>query len=136
MARSVTPKLNTSPALKRIKKELQDMTESTPPGCSAAPIDFNDPFFWRATIEGPKDSAYQGGKYKLDIELSEDYPFLPPKVTFKTKIDHPYINSSGVISIDILRGKWSPSLTIEKLLLSIRSFLADPIPADPNSEEE
>ena len=126
MAIMVYEELSPCLAIKRIKNELNEIIESPPPGCSEAPIDFNDLFFWRATIEGPKDSAYQGGKYQLDIELSEGYPFMPPKVTFKTKIDHPYINSSGVLSLDALRMKnWSHNICVCGLLLSIIYFLAD-----------
>jgi ubiquitin-conjugating enzyme E2 D/E len=33
--------------------------------------------------------------------------------------------------LDILKGAWSPALTISKLLLSITSLLTDPNPDDP-----
>ena len=33
--------------------------------------------------------------------------------------------------IDLLKSKWSPALTISKLLLSICSLLTDPNPDDP-----
>ena len=117
-------------ALRRLNKELNDLSRDPPPNCSAGPIDDNI-FKWQATIMGPKDSPYAGGVFFLNINFPTEYPFQPPKVTFVTKIYHPNINSSGGICLDILKNEWSPALTISKVLLSICSLLTDPNPDDP-----
>lgn len=80
---------------------------------------------------GPPDSPYAGGVFFLTIHFPTDYPFRPPKVAFTTKIYHPNIHPSGNICLDILKDKWSPALTISKVLLSISSLLTDPNPDDP-----
>ncbi|KAM7418230.1 hypothetical protein PAMA_017744 [Pampus argenteus] len=100
-------------ALKRISKELTDLSRDPPAQCSAGPVG-EDMFHWQATIMGPPDSPYQGGVFFLTIHFPTDYPFKPPKVAFTTRIYHPNINSNGSICLDILRSQWSPALTISK----------------------
>ncbi|OLL22217.1 Ubiquitin-conjugating enzyme E2 4 [Neolecta irregularis DAH-3] len=132
-------------ALKRIKKELDDLSKDPPSSCSAGPTNDDlvrailpDParltrkqFHWQASIMGPNDSPYGNGVFFLSIHFPTDYPFKPPKVSFITRIYHPNINSNGSICLDILRDQWSPALTISKVLLSICSMLTDPNPDDP-----
>ena len=117
-------------ALKRINKELKDLTRDPPANASAGPID-DDLFHWQATLLGPAESPYEGGVFFLDIAFPADYPFKSPKVEFTTKIYHPNINSQGGICLDILKDQWSPALTTSKVLLSICSLLTDPNPSDP-----
>ena len=117
-------------AINRIQKELNNIQKDPPLNCSAGPTDDNM-FFWQATIMGPSESPYEGGIFFLNIHFPSDYPFKPPKVTFKTKVFHPNISGSGAICLDILKDQWSPALTISKVLLSICSLLTDPNPDDP-----
>ena len=117
-------------SLKRITKEQQELRKDPPVNCSAGPAD-EYLFVWKATLMGPNDSAYEGGIFNLNITFPPDYPFSAPKVNFKTKIYHPNINSKGQICLDILKDRWSPALTISKVLLSICSLLTDPNPDDP-----
>jgi ubiquitin-conjugating enzyme E2 D/E len=117
-------------SLKRIAKELDELRKDPPSNCSAGPV-ADDLFIWEATLMGPNDSAYEGGVFNLSIKFPPDYPFTAPKVYFKTRIYHPNINSKGGICLDILKDRWSPALTISKVLLSICSLLTDPNPDDP-----
>ena len=118
-------------SLNRINKELKELVQSPLSNCSAGPVDETDMTHWYGTIVGPDQTPYSGGIFQLDIYFPQDYPFKPMKVTFKTKIFHPNIASSGAICLDILKSQWSPALTISKVLLSISSLLADPNSDDP-----
>ena len=119
----------------RIEKELEFMNKESPYGCTVGVMNENKTH-WIATIIGPENTPYYGGIFKLDIFFPTDYPYKAPKINFKTKIYHPNISStSGSICIDILKDKWSPALTIGKVLLSICSMLNDPNPNDPLETE-
>ncbi|KAH3879284.1 ubiquitin-conjugating enzyme E2 D4-like [Dreissena polymorpha] len=117
-------------AQKRLSKELKDIINDPPPGCSAGPEN-DDLFHWSASLTGPDGSPYQGGVFFLKMIFPTDYPFKPPKVMFTTKIYHPNINTSGSICLDILRSQWSPALTVGKVLLSILALMSEPNPDDP-----
>lgn len=117
-------------ALRRIERELQELRRDPPLSCSAGPVG-SDLFKWEGVIFGPEDSPFTGGVFKLTIQFPADYPFRAPHIQFKTRIYHPNINSTGLICLDILKGQWSPALTISKVLLSICSLLTDPNPDDP-----
>lgn len=86
-----------------------------------------------AQIPGPSDSPYENGRFNLEIKITEEYPFEPPKIKFLTRIWHPNISSvTGYICLDILKkDKWSPALSLHSVLISIQSLLNEPIPEDP-----
>lgn len=115
---------------KRLQKELADISKNPPENCSAGP-DGDSVNHWNATIIGPENTPYAGGTFYLDIKFTDDYPFKPPKMNFKTKVYHPNIDRNGSICLDILKQQWSPALTMDKVLLSICSLLEDPNPDDP-----
>ena len=116
---------------KRIGHELAEISLDPPRFCSAGPKDDDNMYDWVATMRGPEGSPYEKGTFFLDIHFPNDYPFKPPKVTFRTRVYHCNVTSSGQICLDILKDQWSPALTISKVLLSIGSLLTDANPSDP-----
>jgi ubiquitin-conjugating enzyme E2 N len=115
---------------RRIIKETQRLLTEPAPGISASPSEDNLRYF-NVMILGPTSSPYEGGVFKLELFLPEDYPMAPPKVRFLTKIYHPNIDKLGRICLDILKDKWSPALQIRTVLLSIQALLSAPNPDDP-----
>ncbi|XP_076450573.1 ubiquitin-conjugating enzyme E2 T-like [Babylonia areolata] len=119
--------------LSRVKRELQMLQESPPPGISCYPVADNISQF-EAKIVGGEDTPYHGGVYKIHIELSERYPFEPPKVQFITPIYHPNIDNIGRICLDTLKmppkGAWKPCLNLLTVLTSLQLLMAQPNPDD------
>lgn len=119
----------------RIRKEYREILEAKNAGLSVEKLD-NNFTHWRGWINGPEGTPYEGGKYFVDIHIPEQYPFVPPKMKFTTKIWHPNVSSqTGAICLDILKDEWSPALTIRTALLSLQALLSTPEPDDPQDAQ-
>mmetsp|Transcript_120272 Transcript_120272/g.169236 ORF Transcript_120272/g.169236 Transcript_120272/m.169236 type:complete len:150 (+) Transcript_120272:58-507(+) len=119
---------------RRILKETERLRSEPVPGLTAA-VDPSNARYFHITIDGPETSAYEGGHFKLELYLPDEYPMCPPKVRFLTRIYHPNIDWIGRICLDILKSKWSPALQIRTVLLSIQALLSAPNPDDPLNNE-
>lgn len=118
----------------RILKETQKLKNDPMDGVSVERDSDNERYF-KVIMNGPKESPYEGGKFNLQIYLPEEYPMVPPKALFMTKIYHPNIDFLGRICLDILKTEWSPALQIRTVLLSIQCLLSKPNTADPLNEK-
>ncbi|KAL1479545.1 hypothetical protein MTO96_051757 [Rhipicephalus appendiculatus] len=115
--------------VKRILSELEDIQAAPPNQGMVGLIDPGNPYRWHATIAGPEGSPYEGGLFNLRIQLPRDYPLGAPVVHFLTTIYHPNISASdGAVCMNMLKRKWSPSLSVAKVLASIRSLMCSPNP--------
>ena len=114
----------------RILRETERLHKDPVPGISAIPDEQNYRYF-HVIIAGPSEGPFEGGKFKLELFLPEEYPMSAPKVRFITKIYHPNIDKLGRICMDILKDRWSPALQIRTVLLSIQALLSAPNPDDP-----
>ncbi|KAF8538522.1 ubiquitin-conjugating enzyme [Trichophaea hybrida] len=121
---------------RRIMKELDDMSKDELSEMNAELINSNNIMHLRGWFPGPPDTPYAGGTFNVDIQLPDNYPFVPPKMKFETRVWHPNISSqTGAICLDTLSQKWSPVFTIKTALLSLQSLLAAPEPSDPQDAE-
>jgi len=64
---------------RRIIKETQRLMQEPVPGISAVPDDGNARYF-HVVVAGPEGSPFEGGVFKLELFLPEDYPMSAPKV--------------------------------------------------------
>ncbi|XP_033728610.1 ubiquitin-conjugating enzyme E2 G2 isoform X3 [Pecten maximus] len=99
---------------------------------------------------GPEDTCFEGGVFPARLTFPSDYPLSPPKMKFTCDIFHPNIYSDGRVCISILHApgddpmgyetsaeRWSPVQSVEKILLSVVSMLADRnnfVIPEPNDE--
>ncbi|KAK2073929.1 hypothetical protein P8C59_008168 [Phyllachora maydis] len=122
-------------AAKRLQTELMQLMTGPAPGISAFPIDPGNMLAWRATIEGPDDTPYANLTFKLSFDFPSNYPFAAPTVLFRTPIYHPNVDFSGRICLDILKDKWTPSYSVQTVLLSLQSLLGEPNNSSPLNGE-
>ncbi|UJR28138.1 hypothetical protein I4U23_009393 [Adineta vaga] len=123
-------------AKKRLLKDLlQLQTLTLQDGVTAAPLNESNLFEWQAIIIGPDKTPFEGGLYELHLAIPCDYPVHAPRVRFKTEIFHPNIYENGDVCIDILQDQWSEVMSIEKILISIRSLLNEPNVNSPANTE-
>lgn len=115
---------------KRIIKETERLVKEPVEGISATPHEDNLRYF-DVRIDGPAETPYEGGVFKLELFLPQEYPMEPPRVRFLTKIYHPNIDRVGRICLDVLQKNWSCAQQMRTILLSIQALLASPNPFDP-----
>ena len=69
-------------------------------------------------------NPFHGGSFHLEICIPNDYPHVPPLITFKTRIFHPNIHfENGQICLDGLSEGWLPSFTLKSILDGIVHLL-------------
>merc|ERR1712166_935946 len=117
----------------RILKELKDLAAGKEESGVFAETVGDDMRHWKGMLKGPDGTPYDGGVFEVDIVLTEDYPYNPPKMKFTTKVWHPNVSSqTGAICLDILKNEWSPALTIRTTLHSLQALLCAAEPDDPH----
>ncbi|KAJ9086030.1 hypothetical protein DSO57_1008259 [Entomophthora muscae] len=88
---------------RRLMKELKATRNGLNPEIILLePLSEEDLFSWKAIISGPPETPYEGGKFKLSISITSQYPMTPPVFTFDTKICHPNIHSQSNMRPDLL----------------------------------
>uniref|UniRef100_A0A6C0B3L7 UBC core domain-containing protein n=1 Tax=viral metagenome TaxID=1070528 RepID=A0A6C0B3L7_9ZZZZ len=113
-------------ANKRIQRDIEVLKENS----QISIIDENTVYCY---IDGPNDTVYENGTWKIIISFPKEYPFKSPSIGFVDKIWHPNIDFfSGSICLDVLNTAWSPIYTLSHIsTVFIPQLLTYPNPDDP-----
>lgn len=120
--------------IKRVARELQQLQEQA---CEGIRVHINEQHLSdiQADVEGPVDTPYENGLFRLRLVLPSDFPNCAPKGFFLTKIFHPNVSTSGEICVNVLKKDWTPELGLRHVLMVIRCLLIEPFPESALNEE-
>ncbi|WFD23063.1 E2 ubiquitin-conjugating enzyme [Malassezia equina] len=131
-----------SAAIRRLTIEYKQLTSDPNTLFPAVgPISEDNYLEWEALLPGPDDTPFEGGVFSARLSFrtyhvlmpAPTYPLEPPKMRFDPPIFHPngddpnsMCNTLIVAVYESSSERWSPVQSIEKILLSVLSMLAEP----------
>ncbi|KOS17453.1 Ubiquitin-conjugating enzyme E2 15 [Escovopsis weberi] len=141
-----------SPAASLLRRQLKEIQAAKDlPGISCGLVSDTNMFVWEVMLMINDDCKYYGGgNFRARMTFPENYPHMPPSLTFQAPgiPFHPNIYENGNLCISILHPpevdrfgyedaseRWSPVQTPETILLSVISLFHSPNDESPANVE-
>ncbi|KAI8642119.1 ubiquitin-conjugating enzyme/RWD-like protein [Parasitella parasitica] len=126
-----------------LQRQFKELSRNPVPGF-AVDLKEDNIFEWEVALIGSPKTIYEGGYFKATMAFPVDYPFNPPTFRFNNTFYHPNVYPDGRLCISILHPpgedpvsgekaeeRWNPTQSVESVLVSIISLLADPNCSSP-----
>ncbi len=132
-----------SDELSEIKKEYIKCKKSKALASNAISVGKINDNNWIASFVGPKTTGYQGGLFKLTINIPDNYPNNRPEIRFKYPVFHPNVDCfnddnikpEGYHICTNYINYWKSDHNIEGALLAIYQLMIKPTPGSGYSND-
>nr|XP_040051030.1 ubiquitin-conjugating enzyme E2 L3-like [Gasterosteus aculeatus aculeatus] len=105
-------------ASRRLGKELDEIRRSGMKNFRNIQVEESNLLSWQGLIV-PDNPPYDKGAFRIEIIFPTEYPFKPPKITFKTKIYHPNIDEKGQVCLPVISAEnWKPATKTDQVIQS------------------
>ena len=131
-----TGKESSSTSNRRLTGEFKQLSTDTICDSTVILENEGDLSNWLVLMQGPNDTPYENGLFKLKFVFPDNYPFKAPDVKFATTIYHPNIKrDTGEICQDVFASSWAPTQKVADILTKIVSMLKSPQTSTPLESE-
>lgn len=121
---------------KRVAKEMRTLVNEPIEGIKLRHEEEESLANIHAEIRGPEGTPYEGGTFRVRLDLGATFPQQPPKAYFLTPIFHPNVDiAKGEICVNTLKKDWSSDHKLKHVLIVIRCLLIHPNPDSALNEE-
>jgi len=118
-------------ATRRLQKELQDIRKAGLKSFREIVVDEQNVLQWQGLLV-PDAPPFSKGAFKIDIQFPAEYPFKPPKISFKTRIYHPNVDEKGQVCLPIVAAEnWKPATKTDQVIQALVALINEPEPEHP-----
>jgi len=118
-------------ATRRLQKELGDIRKANLKSFRDIQVDESNLLVWQGLLV-PDNPPYNKGAFLIDIVFPAEYPFKPPKISFRTKIYHPNIDEKGQVCLPIVSAEnWKPATKTDQVIQALVNLVNEPEPEHP-----
>ncbi len=118
--------------IKRIQKDIKELYDN-PIENVHFKINEDNMCNLQFMVVGPEDTPYEYGYFVFDLNIPDNYPFVPPKVKYLSTNGylrfHPFLYENGKVCLSLLNTwsgpQWTSVQTLHSILMSIQSILTN-----------
>uniref|UniRef100_G1Q587 E2 ubiquitin-conjugating enzyme n=1 Tax=Myotis lucifugus TaxID=59463 RepID=G1Q587_MYOLU len=116
-------------ACRRLVKELEETRKRGMKNFRNIQVDEANALTWQGLIV-PDNPPYDEGAFR--INFPEEYPFKPPKATFKMKIYHPNVDDKSQVCLPVISAEnWKPATKTHQVIRALIALVNEPQPEHP-----